>query len=100
MLQAYIRTAVTILSAVALLGCARMYNSGETALDKNWGRSFESAKHGQILNPDAWKNPAPVAGIVGPAGEIAMEWYLKSYVDPNTSKGRRKSTISAVTIQP
>ena len=100
MFGTFMKAALTLLSATAVLGCAAMNNSGETALDRNWGRSFESAKHMQILNPDAGKNPAPVAGIVGPAGEIAVEWYLKGFVDPNASKGRQKSTISAVTIQP
>ena len=100
MFRTSMRSALTLLSAMAFLGCAGMYNSRETPLDRNWGRSFESAKHMQILNPDAGKDPAPVEGIVGPAGEIAMEWYLKGFVDPGASKGKRKSTISAVTIQP
>lgn len=100
MFPKYMRTALTFLSTTAVLGCAGMYNFGETPLDKNWGRSFESAKHMQIANPGAGKNQAPVAGLVGPAGEIAMEWYLKGFEDPGASKGKRKSTISAVTIQP
>jgi hypothetical protein len=39
----------------------------ETLLDKNWGRSVESAKYNQILNPDAGKNLAPVEGLDGKA---------------------------------
>ena len=32
----------------------------ESQLDKNWGRSFESARYNQILNPEAGKNLEPV----------------------------------------
>lgn len=100
MLRAFMKTALTLLSTMAILGCAAMHKSGETPLNRNWGRSFESAKHMQIANPDPGRNTAPVAGIVGPAGEIAMEWYLKGFAGLDASRGKPKSTISAVTIQP
>jgi hypothetical protein len=67
---------ITILAA--FLGCTKQYYyQGESALDENWGRSFESAKYNQILNPEADKNLAPVEGLDGRAAEGAMESYLK-----------------------
>ena len=58
---------MVLLFAMGVLGCA-----GETALDRNWGRSFESAKHMQTLNPEAGKNQQPVTGLVGPAEESSF----------------------------
>jgi hypothetical protein len=65
--------ALTIACAMLALsaGCS---SSGpvyeETLLDKNWGRSVETAKYNQILNPDAGKNLTPVEGLDGKAAEI------------------------------
>ena len=41
----------------------------ETAIDLNWGRSYETAKYKQILNPDAGQNLDPVEGLDGTAAE-------------------------------
>ena len=63
-------TIVTVIIASACFGCAQL-NMADTKsqLDKNWGRSFESARYNQILNPEAEKNLEPVEGLAGPAVE-------------------------------
>jgi len=76
MLKITTRTALTLLFAMTVFGCAGSHNYRETELDRSWGRSFESAKHMQILNPEAGKNSEPVVGLVGPAEEITMERYI------------------------
>jgi hypothetical protein len=60
--------------AAGVCGCA----SDHGLLDKNWGRSFETAKCDQILNPDASKNTNPVSGLDGNASEVIMDKYLQS----------------------
>ena len=52
---------------------------GKTMLERNWGRSFESAKQNQILDPDAGKNLDPVIGLDGQAAEANMEMYRKDF---------------------
>jgi hypothetical protein len=54
-------------------GCA-----GTTELDRNRGRSFDTARSSQILNPDAQKNLEPVVGLGGGASEMIMEAYIGS----------------------
>jgi hypothetical protein len=56
-------------------GCAQR----ETMLDRNWGRSYESAKFNQILNPEAGKNLEPVVGLDGQAADTALESYRKQF---------------------
>jgi hypothetical protein len=51
----------------------------ETMLDKNWGRSYESAKYNQILNPEAGKNLEPVVGLDGEAADGVAEKYRKGF---------------------
>jgi acyl-CoA reductase-like NAD-dependent aldehyde dehydrogenase len=51
----------------------------ETELDKNWGRSYETAKYNQIINPEAGKNINQVEGLEGNAADNAVEAYQKSF---------------------
>jgi hypothetical protein len=86
--------ALTIACAMLALfaGCS---SSGpvyeETLLDKNWGRSVETAKYNQILNPDAGKDLKPVEGLSGEAAGHAVDNYEDSFkekakqVDPTTT---------------
>ncbi len=71
---------VAMLSAM-LLGCAGNLPEAKRVdiLDMNWGKSFESAKNNQILNPDAGKNLDPVVGLDGTAAEYAVGKYKESY---------------------
>lgn len=51
----------------------------ETLLDKNWGRSVETAKYNQTLDPEAGKNLAPVEGLDGKAAGYAVDKYENSF---------------------
>lgn len=44
-------------------------------LEENWGKSFQSQKDNQILNPEAGKDLAPAAGLDGQAALKAVEKY-------------------------
>jgi hypothetical protein len=54
-------------------------------LDKNWGRSFESAKYNQILDPDAGKKSNPVVGLDGPASQANTVKYRESFTTQSPS---------------
>lgn len=49
------------------------------ALNKDYGNSYNAAKYGQIVNPRASKNLAPVTGLPGTAVEPAMKKYVESF---------------------
>ena len=51
----------------------------ETSLDRNWGRSHETAKFNQIVNPEADKNLDPVVGLDAAAAESNMKKYRESF---------------------
>jgi hypothetical protein len=71
---------IGLIAALGLFpGCGgkSSYIQQETLLDKNWGRSYESAKYNQMLNPDAGKNLDPVAGMDGQVAEGTIEKYRK-----------------------
>ena len=79
-MQARYVTFVILTIALAIsLGCAGNTAQKETMLDKHWGKSFESMKYNQILNPDAGKNLDPVVGLDGQAAEQAMDKYRKDF---------------------
>jgi hypothetical protein len=62
---------------VLLSGCASWQQ--ESLSDQNWGRSYETAKYNQMLNPEAGKNLKPVEGLSGVASENSIETYEKSF---------------------
>ena len=66
----------------------------ETLLDKNWGRSVETAKYNQILNPDAEKNLTPVEGLSGKAAGNSVEKYENSF----KKETKHESTSTTATI--
>ena len=71
---------VLVLSAGLLFftSCSKEFQK-ETKLDRNWGKSFESAKQNQILNPEAGKEPEPVVGMDGQAAEKIIEKHRQSF---------------------
>ena len=89
--------ALTIACAMLALfaGCS---SSGpvyeETLLDKNWGRSVETAKYNQILNPGAEKNLAPVEGLSGMATDNSVQKYENSF----KKETKQESTSTTATI--
>lgn len=67
--------------SVSLWGCAGNIPEAQRGdyLNMNYGKSFESAKNNQILNPDAGKNLEPVLGLNGEAAEHGVDKYKKSF---------------------
>ena len=67
-------------------GGSSPYIEQESLLDKNWGRSYESAKYNQMLNPDAGKNLEPVTGMDAQAAEGTTEKYRKGFKEESSTK--------------
>jgi hypothetical protein len=66
----------TLAGFVLLNGCTWQQ---ESLSDQNWGRSYETAKYNQILNPDAGKNLEPVEGLSGNAAGNSVEKYENTF---------------------
>jgi hypothetical protein len=67
---------------VVSMSCANnasLMTPAESRLGENWGRSVESAKYNQTLNPDAGKNLDPVTGLDGQAADAGIQQYRKSF---------------------
>jgi len=91
--------ALTIACAMLALsaGCS---SSGpvheETLLDKNWGRSVETAKYNQILNPEAGKDLTPVEGLSGKAADNSVKKYENSFKKETIQENTSTSTTSTI----
>jgi hypothetical protein len=53
--------------------------TGATRVELDYGTSYNLAKYGQILNPEAEKNLEPVVGIDGQVADIIMDKYRKGF---------------------
>ena len=71
-----------IAGATVIAGC-----TAPTLLDQNWGRSVETARYNQTLNPQAGQNLEPVEGLDGRSAENALEAYRQSFKADQESAG-------------
>lgn len=63
-----------------VLGCSSTTSvQDQTLLERNWGRSFESMRYMQMINPEAGKNLDPVLGLDGNASEHNVNKYQESF---------------------
>jgi hypothetical protein len=62
--------------------------------DTAFGDSFEAAKSGQILNPEAGKNLEPVEGLDGMASERVIQNYWQGF------EQQGESPVYPIRIQP
>ena len=82
-------TLIGLIAALVLLascGGRKPLSQQATLLERNWGRSYESAKYNQMLKPEAGKNPDPVIGMDGQAAEKSLEKYRKGESKKHQSK--------------
>ena len=66
------------------------------SLKKNWGRSFEEQRVGQLLDPSAGKNTKPVDGMNGRAAEGAVQQYEGSFGGGSQRGGGSESLFDAL----
>ncbi|BBO74949.1 hypothetical protein DSCW_23660 [Desulfosarcina widdelii] len=77
MLMNLSKTIVATIIAIGLVGCAQFnMNDIDTPLEKNWGRSFESAKYNQILDPESEENLDPIEGLAGSKAEHIVDSHI------------------------
>ncbi len=69
--------------SVMFLGCAGNLPQTQRAdvLDAHYGKSLETAKNDQVLNPEAGKEPTPVEGFDGKAANAQIEKYRKALTE-------------------
>lgn len=87
--------ALAAVLSVMVWGCAgNLPESDRTKMvDMNWGKSFESAKNNQILNPEAGMEPEPVLGLDGEAAGYNMKNYRDAFKEAPPAKAPVLTTI-------
>jgi hypothetical protein len=65
-----------------------------TLLDRNWGRSYETARYMQIVNPDADKNLDPVLDLDGTGAAYNVGKYKESF-----RKAEQKQIVNILKLQ-
>ena len=94
MFNRYIRIILILIVPMAVLGCSEAYFEG--AIDRNWGRSFETAKYNQLVNPQAEKNLGPVVGLEGRPAEKIVGTYLEG---PKPQQGCSSPKLGVLTTK-
>lgn len=81
-IMAQLSTALRKGMVVSLLGLLSACAPVTPHWDANFGSSVRLATAQQTINPDASRNPDPVTGIDGRAGNEAVQRYYKSFQEP------------------
>ncbi len=69
---------IILLICPIIFGCSSTSHR-QTLLDENWGRSFETARFHQTVNPDAPINIDPVTILDGKAAMNNLDQYQDSF---------------------
>ncbi len=75
-------TMLTMTAGLMIGACA------PTTISPNWGTAYQQMRAGQIMNPTAGEDLAPVEGLDGKANATAMGAYRKSFEKPDLDLGR------------
>ena len=76
-----------LFSVIFLVGCGlKTAGKRESTLDKNFGKSLETARKRQILYPNSKDNLQPVLGLDGQSSKSTMDAYRKSFVKDQPSQ--------------
>jgi len=70
-----LKKSLIIVGIIATVLMVSACSGTETLLQRNWGKSYETATYNQILNPDADKNLKPVDSLDGQAAENDLQRY-------------------------
>lgn len=65
-----------------IAGCAQTYDS---ALYRNWGAAYETAKYEQTLDVNAGEEAGPVTGMDGQAAQKTFTAYRGGFSEASTS---------------
>lgn len=69
---------ITVMAVV--LSCSGTTPASENSLlERNWGKSFESMRYMQMVDPEAERNRDPVLGLDGNASNHNVEKYQQSF---------------------
>jgi hypothetical protein len=74
-----LKKGLIIIGITAAVLVAVACSGTETLSERNWGKSYETAKYQQMLNPDAGKIIKPVDSLDGQAAENDMQRYRDSF---------------------
>ena len=70
---------VTTIVFSVLFGCNSYKTQRELVMDKNWGRSYETARFSQTENPDAGETLIEDQGLGGTAAGYNYKKYEKAF---------------------
>ena len=68
-----------LMNVVLMSGCQALYTAQQMPVTENWGRSFETARYVQVINPDAGQTTKAVPPMEGRACQAVMDSYYKQF---------------------
>jgi len=74
-----LKKSLIIIGIIVAVSMVSACSGTDTLSQRNWGKSYETAKYNQILNPDADKTLNPVESLDGQAAENDLQRYRDGF---------------------
>ena len=74
-----LKKSLIIVGIIAAVSMVSACSGTDTLSQRNWGKSYETAKYNQMLNPDADKTLNPVDSLDGQAAENDLQRYRDGF---------------------
>ncbi len=74
-----LKKSLIIVGIIAAVSMVSACSGTDTLLQRNWGKSHETAAYNQTLNPDADKTLKPVDSLDGQAAENNLQKYQDGF---------------------
>ncbi len=74
-----LKKSLIIVGIIAAVSMVSACSGTDTLSQRNWGKSYETAKYNQMLNPDADKTLKPVDSLDGQAAENDLQRYRDGF---------------------
>jgi hypothetical protein len=81
--------AASLMMGGLLAGCA----SAPTTLEKNYGRSVETAKYNQMVDPRAGEVTGPVEGMDGQGAVTTLQGYRSGFESKKSSSSATETSV-------
>ena len=85
-----LKKSLIIFGIIVAVSMVSACSGTDTLLQRNWGKSYETAAYNQTLNPDADKTLKPVDSLDGQAAENGHQKYQDGF----KVKEQKQTTIN------
>ncbi len=85
-----------MLTMLLCVSAVSAFDSDDSKISRNWGKSFQAQKKAQIVDPDAGAVTGPIEGLEGKAAAKTMDAYHDSFSQEKARQGYSLDNVGII----